>query len=362
MNGNEGALYTNRAKLVLARARDLATERRDNCVGSLHVLLAILNEGTGAAAHVLRRNGVTAKAVWNQLDEVSAETDSDPFGGGGRNDSPLRLLIEAAHHESQRIGDGFVGTEHLLMGMTMIQEQPFSQLLAKLGLTPQTLGSDLFACLSRTENGQARRRAHMEHANTENLGGSRTMRCALCNATQVSKSPSVLPKCPYCGGVIWVPESVELPGALRRVVSAMRDISEASQKADSLKDLFGENLAKIAMIVGANELIIWDVRTRDALTFYSSHVHDTANQVLHVRAQHKRLLVEAAAREIGRTGEICSRDESGGVFQTSIFRMIGRLWMMEAILPTGASDWHVAIARKSFRTIALMLSQSRLIP
>jgi len=361
MNGSEDVLYTDRTKLVLVRAKALAHERRDDCVGSLYVLLAILDEGTGVAAYVLGRNGVTTESVRKQLDQSSTETDNDLVSDRGREDSPLTLLLEAARHEAHRMGDGFVGTEHLLLGMIRIQEQPFSQLVSELGLTAQTLRSDLFACLGRTENVQAEGPVHVEHTNTERGGGAPTRRCALCGATAVSRTPSVLPKCSHCGGVIWVPEGAELPGALKRVASALRDISEASQKAGSFGDLFADNLARIAMIVGANEVIIWDADAPNAVTLHSSHVHVAGNQVLHVQAQHKRLLVDMAARETEGSEEVCSGDETGGVFRTAIFRRIGRRWMIEAVLPTGASDQHMAIARERLRTIALILSQSWLI-
>jgi len=360
MSGIEDIPYTDRAQCVLVRARGLAHERRDDCVGSLHVLLAILDEGNGVAAFVLGSNGVTDENVRNQLDEANAETDNDPVRDGGPDDSPLRLLLEAARHEAHRAGDGFVGTEHLLLGMIRIREQPFLQLVSELGLTLRSLQSSVFACLDRTESVQAEPPVHTEQTNRENVNGVPTRRCGLCNATTVSKTPSVLPKCSHCGGVIWVPEGAALPGALRSVATAMRDISEASEKADSFEDLFSNNLATITMVVGASELIIWDVSEPYAPTLHSSHVHVTTNHVLHVQAEHE-LLVAMAAREIERTVEVCSRDESDSVLRTALFRRIGRLWMIEAILPTGASDSHVSVGRQSLRTIALMLSQSRLI-
>lgn len=238
-------------------------------------------------------------------------------------------------------------------------EQPFSQLVSELGLTLQTPRSCLYACLGRKENVQAEPLVHMEHTKMENVGGVPTRRCALCNGTTVSKTPSPLPKCSRCGGVSWLSEGRELPKGFRKMAVAMRDISEAAQEAGSLGSLFDENLAKIAMIVGADELIIWDVNVPDAPTVHASHVHVATNQILHVQAQHKRLLV-AAARETQRGDDVCSGYDLDGLVRTAIFRKIGTLWMIEAVLPTGASDRHVAIARRFLRLTALMLSQNRL--
>lgn len=85
--------YTNRAKVVLEMAMKEARELDHPFVGSEHLLLGMLREGTGIAAEVLTSSGVTLKAARaTMLDELGAPA-SDPRERPARASEPAHGLV-----------------------------------------------------------------------------------------------------------------------------------------------------------------------------------------------------------------------------------------------------------------------------
>ena len=70
--------FTEKARIAISEAHDAAAEMGHNYIGSEHLLMGLIREGSGVAAKVIEKNGVTAEKV---KDTVTPGSHGSTFGG-----------------------------------------------------------------------------------------------------------------------------------------------------------------------------------------------------------------------------------------------------------------------------------------
>jgi prophage maintenance system killer protein len=124
--------FTDRARRAVHLAREEALLLRHDHVGTEHLLLGLLYEGDGVAAHVLESLGISREAVRGQVDEIIGHGQSPP-----RGDIPFtpaaRRALRLALQESLQLGHRYIGTEHVLLGLLREAEGVAAQVLSRLG-------------------------------------------------------------------------------------------------------------------------------------------------------------------------------------------------------------------------------------
>jgi class 3 adenylate cyclase len=119
MNGYN---FTERTRKVLAIAREEALARRHEYVGSEHILLALVAEGEGVAAAVLQNRGVDGEALRVFVDSARARGESGRATGSDLPyTSVAKRVLERAMSEARRLKHSYVGTEHLLLALTLVE-------------------------------------------------------------------------------------------------------------------------------------------------------------------------------------------------------------------------------------------------
>lgn len=134
--------FTERAKKVLTLAQEEAERSHHSYVGTEHLLLGLLREGEGLAAHVLANLGVDIDGVRKVIESVL-----------GRNEriiiqqviptSRVKKVIELSFEESRRMGHNYVGTEHVLLGLMMEGEGIAAHVLQDLGATLEKVRAEI---------------------------------------------------------------------------------------------------------------------------------------------------------------------------------------------------------------------------
>ncbi|HEX4216173.1 MAG TPA: ATP-dependent Clp protease ATP-binding subunit [Candidatus Dormibacteraeota bacterium] len=124
--------FTERAKKVLTLAQEEAERSHHSYIGTEHLLLGLLREGEGLAAKVLNNLGVEIGRVRQTIESVL-----------GRNEriviqqiiptSRVKKVIEISFEEARRMGNNYVGTEHLLLGLLIEGEGIAAHVLEDLG-------------------------------------------------------------------------------------------------------------------------------------------------------------------------------------------------------------------------------------
>ncbi|MBN1230422.1 MAG: ATP-dependent Clp protease ATP-binding subunit [Anaerolineales bacterium] len=147
---------TQRARLVLSIAQQQAKDMQHNYVGTEHLLLGLINEESGIAARVLKDLGVEFDRVLKLIQQLSPQgaekTEEEVLSEG------TKQVIEYAFVEAKQLGNQFVNTEHLLLGLVQYQEGIGMSVLRRLGITPDQIRRQTRRVLqesSRRENLQA---------------------------------------------------------------------------------------------------------------------------------------------------------------------------------------------------------------
>ena len=150
--------FTERAQQALAKAQEAAGSFGHSYIGSEHLLLGLLREGGGPAAKALAAAGVTDDALVKQIEDLSGRGTPDASAPQGMTPRTKRI-IELSIRAAAQMGSGYVGTEHLLLGILNEGQNVALTALANLKVTPQMLVEKLNEALggqqSGTENGAA---------------------------------------------------------------------------------------------------------------------------------------------------------------------------------------------------------------
>jgi ATP-dependent Clp protease ATP-binding subunit ClpC len=130
--------FTEKATNALNLAMKSAGNMGHNYIGSEHILLGLLKEKTGVAAKVLEATGISAGQIENIIGQLVGR--GEPYEISAQDLTPRgKRIIELAYLEARNLGHGYVGTEHLLMGILHEGDSVAVRILVELGCDPKEL-------------------------------------------------------------------------------------------------------------------------------------------------------------------------------------------------------------------------------
>ena len=139
--------FTPRAQNALRLAQAAAEELGHSYVGSEHLLLGLLREEGGAAHRCLLEQSVTGERARNAIIEIVGTGLAGLAPPQGLTPRAKRV-IENAVGESSRTGGGYVGTEHLLLGILKENGTMAVRVLAAIGADPRKIQAALVQRMS----------------------------------------------------------------------------------------------------------------------------------------------------------------------------------------------------------------------
>ncbi|QNL44841.1 ATP-dependent Clp protease ATP-binding subunit [Oscillibacter hominis] len=150
MNENK---FTPRAENALRYAQEAAGELGHGYVGSEHLLLGLIREEEGIAYRCLTDAGLTADMVRDLIRKSvgAGLPGSDPAQGLTPR---AKRAVEIAVEESMRGGFGYVGTEHLLLGLLREGSNMAVRILRTAGVDPRKLYSAVMQKLNEAPRSQ----------------------------------------------------------------------------------------------------------------------------------------------------------------------------------------------------------------
>jgi ATP-dependent Clp protease ATP-binding subunit ClpC len=126
--------FTDRARKVMQLANQEAQRFNHEYVGTEHVLLGLIKEGSGVAANVLRNLDVDLRKIRNEVEKI-VQAGPEMVTMGKLPQTPrAKKVIEYAIEEARNLNHNYVGTEHLLLGLLREQEGVAAQVLLNLNL------------------------------------------------------------------------------------------------------------------------------------------------------------------------------------------------------------------------------------
>jgi len=125
--------YSERAQRVIILAQDEARRLNYNYVGTEHLLLGLIREGTGIAAKALQNLGVDLDQVRSEIEKTLGRGTAPPTGDIQFTPRGKKVIMELAIEEARSLGHSYVGTEHLLLGLIREGECAAARLLENMG-------------------------------------------------------------------------------------------------------------------------------------------------------------------------------------------------------------------------------------
>lgn len=126
--------FTQSAIKVLKLAQYEAKHLKHAHVGTEHILLGLLHEGTNVAAKALSSIGIDLYTVRQRVHELVEKEDFDDLETEEIGYSPeAKTIMEYAVEQAQALGHDYIGTEHILLGIIYDTESIACEILVSLG-------------------------------------------------------------------------------------------------------------------------------------------------------------------------------------------------------------------------------------
>lgn len=130
--------FTEPARQVVVLAQEESRLLGHDYIGTEHLLLGLLREEEGVAARVLENLGVAIEEARVEVERrvgrgEGAATGQVPFT------APAKKALELALREALSLGQNYIGTEHVLLGLLREDQAPAAEILRELGLEAEVI-------------------------------------------------------------------------------------------------------------------------------------------------------------------------------------------------------------------------------
>src|SRR5260221_605455 len=139
--------FTDRARKVMQLANQEAQRFNHEYIGTEHVRLGLVKEGSGVAANVLKNLDIDLRKIRLEIEKI-VQSGPDMVTMGKLPQTPrAKKVIEYSIEEARNLNHNYVGTEHLLLGLLREQEGVAAQVLMNLGLKLEDVREEILNLL-----------------------------------------------------------------------------------------------------------------------------------------------------------------------------------------------------------------------
>src|SRR4030081_4092112 len=126
--------FTDRARQAMQVANQEAQGGSHEYIGTGHILLGLVKEGSGVAANVLKNLDIDLRKIRLEVEKI-VQAGPDMVTMGKLPQTPrAKKVIEYSIEEARSLNHNYVGTEHLLLGLLREHDGVAAQVLMNLGL------------------------------------------------------------------------------------------------------------------------------------------------------------------------------------------------------------------------------------
>ncbi len=146
--------FTDRARKVMGLARQEAQRFNHDYIGTEHILLGLIQEGSGVAADVLKNLDVDPKRIRQEIEKLVSHGTTMVTMGQLPFTPRAKKVLELALEEASNLGHNYIGTEHLLLGLIREQEGIAAQVLQNLNVRLEDVREEVLELLGAEVQGQ----------------------------------------------------------------------------------------------------------------------------------------------------------------------------------------------------------------
>jgi ATP-dependent Clp protease ATP-binding subunit ClpC len=230
--------FTDRARKVMQLANQEAQRFNHEYIGTEHILLGLVKEGTGVAANVLKNLDIDLRKIRLEVEKI-VQAGPDMVTMGKLPQTPrAKKVIEYSIEEARTLNHNYVGTEHLLLGLLREQEGVAAQVLMNLGLKLEDVREEVLNLLGH----------NMESSESGSGGGERT----------TSKTKSKTPALDSFGrDLTELARQGKLDPVIGRTNEIERVVQILSRRTKNNPVLLGEaGVGKTAIVEGLAQMIV----------------------------------------------------------------------------------------------------------
>jgi ATP-dependent Clp protease ATP-binding subunit ClpC len=230
--------FTDRARKVMQLANQEAQRFNHEYIGTEHILLGLVKEGSGVAANVLKNLDIDLRKIRLEVEKI-VQSGPDMVTMGKLPQTPrAKKVIEYSIEEARNLNHNYVGTEHLLLGLLREQEGVAAQVLMNLGLKLEDVREEVLNLLGH-------------NMATEESGGTGGER-------QASKGKSKTPALDSFGrDLTELARQGKLDPVIGRANEIERVIQVLSRRTKNNPVLLGEaGVGKTAIVEGLAQLVV----------------------------------------------------------------------------------------------------------
>lgn len=142
--------FTDRARRIFLLANQEALRLQHEYIGTEHILLGLVNEGTGVAALVLNRLGLDLTTIRREVERLML-AGPEPVPVGKLPQTPrTKRVIEYAQQEANQLNHGYVGSEHILLGLLRERNGVAAEILYNLGVSLKAARAEVALVLGQS--------------------------------------------------------------------------------------------------------------------------------------------------------------------------------------------------------------------
>jgi ATP-dependent Clp protease ATP-binding subunit ClpC len=142
--------FTDRARKVMQLANQEAQRFNHEYIGTEHILLGLVKEGSGVAANVLKNLDVDLRKIRLEVEKLVQSGPEMVTMGKLPHTPRAKKVIEYAVEEARNLNHNYVGTEHLLLGLLREEEGVAAQVLRNLGLKLEDVREEVLNLLGHS--------------------------------------------------------------------------------------------------------------------------------------------------------------------------------------------------------------------
>ena len=146
--------FTDRAKKVMSFARQEAMKFNHEYIGTEHILLGLVQEGSGVAANVLKNMNIDLEKIRHEVEKIVKTGPSMVTMGQPPFTPRAKKVLELSMEEASQLSHNYIGTEHLLLGLIRENEGIAAQVMMNLGVKLDEVREEVLEFLGASEGGQ----------------------------------------------------------------------------------------------------------------------------------------------------------------------------------------------------------------
>ena len=172
--------FTDRARKVMQLANQEAQRFNHEYIGTEHILLGLVKEGSGVAANVLKNLDVDLRKIRLEVEKL-VQSGPEMVTMGKLPQTPrAKKVIEYSMEEARNLNHNYVGTEHILLGLLREQEGVAAQVLMNLGLKLEEVREEVLNLLGHgMEGGEGERGGREPQSESASAKGGKSKTPAL---------------------------------------------------------------------------------------------------------------------------------------------------------------------------------------